>query len=77
MVWRGTGAHSKADGSHDVRAAQRLVLTQRVRSRESLLMAVAIADSFYPSGKLRGVLTRLSARRFWGGIYNLVQKGRG
>ena len=45
MVWRGTGAHSKADGSHDVRAAQRLVLTQRVRSRESLLMAAAIADS--------------------------------
>ena len=45
MSWRGTGASATADGSHDVRAAQRLIVTGRVRATESLLMASAIANS--------------------------------
>ena len=45
LHWRGTGAHRHADGSHDVRAWQRAVLSGEFRSRESLLMASAIKDS--------------------------------
>ena len=45
MSWRGTGASATADGSHDVRAAQRLILTGRVAARESLVMGSAIANS--------------------------------
>jgi len=45
MVWRGTGAHAKADGSHDVRAFQRRVLSGGFRASESLLMASAIKES--------------------------------
>jgi len=45
MRWRGTGASAKADGSFDVRAFQRAVLTGRVSSEESLLMASAIGES--------------------------------
>lgn len=53
MTWRGTGASATADGSHDVRAAQRLILTGRVRSVESLVLASAVASSslrFDPAG---------------------------
>ena len=36
---------AKADGSHDVRALQRLVLTRKLRTLESLLLADAIKSS--------------------------------
>ena len=45
MVWRGTGASSTADGSHDCRAFQRGVVSGRLRSAPSLLMMHAIAES--------------------------------
>ena len=45
IQWRGTGAHSHADGSHDVRAAQRLIMSCRLKTRESLVMRSAIANS--------------------------------
>ena len=45
LVWRGQGASATADGSADVRAFQRLVLSRSLRVRESLLLASAIADS--------------------------------
>ena len=45
MVWRGMGAHAKADGSHDVRAYQKRVLQRRFKLTESLLMASAIKES--------------------------------
>ena len=45
ITWRGTGAHATADGSHDVRAAQRLILGGKLKTRESLVMRKAIADS--------------------------------
>ena len=37
--WRGTGASSAADGSHDLRSLQSQVLTTRIYSRPSLLLA--------------------------------------
>ena len=45
MTWRGVGASAKADGSHDVRSLQRLVLTRKLRTRETLLLADAIKAS--------------------------------
>ena len=45
MRWRGTGAHAKADGSHDVRAFQRRALSGRLLSRDSLLVASALSES--------------------------------
>ena len=45
IKWRGTGAHAMADGSHDVRAAQRLIMSGKLKSRESLVMRSAIANS--------------------------------
>ena len=44
MVWRGTGAHKRADGSHDLRAFQRAVLTRQWATAESLLWRHAIAS---------------------------------
>ena len=43
--WRGTGAHANADGSHDVRAFQRWVLSGRLRTLQNLVMRAAIAGS--------------------------------
>ena len=43
--WRGAGASPTADGSHDVRSFQKLVLSGRLRLEESLLMASAIKAS--------------------------------
>ena len=43
--WRGAGGSPTADGSHDVRAFQKLVLSGRLRLEESLLMASAIKAS--------------------------------
>ena len=45
ISWRGMGAHAKADGSHDVRAAQRMIMSGKLKSKESLVMRKAIADS--------------------------------
>lgn len=45
MEWRGVGASATADGSHDVRAFQRLVLGGKLRIAESLLMRAAIGES--------------------------------
>ena len=45
MTWRGTGASSRADGSHDVRAFQRAVISGKVRAIETVLMAAAIKET--------------------------------
>ena len=46
MQWRGQGASATADGSAPTCAAfQRLVLSRKLRVRESLLMASAIMES--------------------------------
>ena len=45
MSWRGVGASAKADGSHDVRSLQKLVLTRKLRTLESLLLTDAIKSS--------------------------------
>ena len=45
MHWRRQGPGATADGSADVRAFQRLVLARKVRVKESLLLASAIAES--------------------------------
>ena len=42
ITWRGMGASARADGSHDVRALQKLVLTRNLRTLKSLLLADAI-----------------------------------
>ena len=44
-IARGTGASATADGSHDVISFQRAVMSERIASPESLLMASAIRDS--------------------------------
>ena len=43
--WRGQGASSKADGSHDVRAFQKAVAGKKLRTRGSTLLESAIANS--------------------------------
>ena len=45
IQWRGTGAHAKADGSHDVRAFQNAVMGRRVAVGQSLLWASALSGS--------------------------------
>ena len=45
IQWRGTGAHQKADGSHDVRAFQRAVLQQAIAAPPNLAIESAIAES--------------------------------
>ena len=45
MEWRGQGASARADGSHDVRAAQRVVLSRKLRTLQSLLLESAIKES--------------------------------
>lgn len=45
IMWRGQGAAASADGSHDVRAFQKFVLSGRLRIGESLMMAAAIKSS--------------------------------
>ena len=45
ITWRGVGASAKADGSHDVRSLQKLVLTRKLRTVENLLLDTAIAAS--------------------------------
>ena len=45
VAWRGQGASATADGSHDVRAFQRLVRTCRLKTRGSVMLESAIASS--------------------------------
>ena len=45
LIKRGTGAHAKAEGSHDVREFQTRVANGEIKALESLLMAQAIAES--------------------------------
>ena len=45
VQWRGQGASATADGSHDVRAFQRLVRGERLRTTGSTMLEVAIASS--------------------------------
>ena len=45
MEWRGQGAAAGADGSHDVRAFQRLVMSGRLKVAKSLLMRSAVGAS--------------------------------
>ncbi|MDE0219357.1 MAG: terminase large subunit [Spirochaetaceae bacterium] len=45
VYWRGQGASATADGSHDVRAFQRLVVSRRLRTRGSVMLEAAIASS--------------------------------
>ena len=45
ISWRGMGAHAKADGSHDVRAAQRMIISGKLKCKPSLVMRKAIQDS--------------------------------
>ena len=45
MEWRGMGASARADGSHDVRATQRAILSRKLRTAESLLLEHAIKEA--------------------------------
>ena len=45
IVWRGTGASKTADGSFDVRAFQKGILSGWLKHGDSLLMAAAVAGS--------------------------------
>ena len=45
MTWRGMGAAARADGSHDVRATQKLILSRQLRTTQSLLLESAIKES--------------------------------
>ena len=45
MVWRGTGASARADGSHDCRAFQNAVASGRVSVRKSTLWRQALAGA--------------------------------
>ena len=71
MTWRGQGASAVADGSHDVRAFQKRVLSRRFACASSLLMASAISESAIDfdaignprldKGRARGRIDALSA----------------
>ena len=45
IVWRGSGASPVADGTHDVTAFQKMVLSRTLKLRESRLLLSAITDS--------------------------------
>ena len=86
MVWRGVGAHARADGSHDVRAFQRRVLGGGFRMAESLLMVSAIKESIIrrdPAGnpaldkhRQRGRIDALQAAVISAGLAELHAKPR-
>ena len=66
MEWRGQGAAATADGSHDVRALQRLILSGRLAVPVSLAFRHAVRESIIrrdPSGN-----PALDKRRFRGRI---------
>ena len=45
MAWRGMGAAAKADGSHDIRASQRAVLSRKLRTSQNLVLETSIKES--------------------------------
>ena len=45
IVWRGCGASAIADGSHDIRAFQKMIYAKATKARKSLLMRSAISES--------------------------------
>ena len=49
VEWRGQGASATADGSHDIRAFQRLVLGGKLGVVESWLLRSAISESVHPA----------------------------
>ena len=81
LVWRGMGASSKADGSHDVRALQKRVLSRSLFMAENLLVASAIKNSVIrrdasgnpalDKGKQRGRIDPLSALVIASGLSEL------
>ena len=81
MAWRGTGASSRADGSHDVRALQKRVLSRNLFMAESLLMTSALKNSVIrrdaagnpalDKGKQRGRIDPLSALVIAAGLSEL------
>ena len=81
VEWRGQGASGTADGSHDVRAFQRKVLSRRIKIAQSLMMTSAIKASsvrFDSSGnpalekaKARGRIDALSAAVIACGLWEL------
>ena len=81
MFWRGMGASAKADGSHDVRAAQRRVLSRNLFMVESMIMTSAIKNSVIrrdaagnpalSQGQKRGRIDPLSALVIASGLSEL------
>ena len=81
MVWRGMGASAKADGSHDVRALQKRVLSRSLFLVESVLMTSAIKSSLIrrdaagnpalSQGQKRGRIDPLSALVIASGLSEL------
>ena len=81
MVWRGMGASAKADGSHDVRALQKRVLSRSLFVVESLILTSAIKNSVIrrdaagnpalSQGKKRGRIDPLSALVIASGLSEL------
>ena len=85
MEWRGQGASGAADGSHDVRALQRLVPRERLAVPESLLLRSAVSEAIIrrdASGnpalnkrRERGRIDALSACVIVAGLAELVGAG--
>ena len=83
MEWRGQGASAGADGSHDVRSFQRLVLSGKLAVSPSLLLRSAVASSemrYDASGnpaldkrKARARIDALSAATIAAGLGELFQ----
>ena len=83
MLWRGQGASAGADGSHDVRSFQRLVLGGRLKVAESLLLRSAVASSelrydnagnpALSKGKARARIDALSAAVIAAGLGEMYQ----
>ena len=83
QVWRGLGSGAVADGSHDVRAFQRAVLTRWLKCGESLLMQHAIAESSVSrdsrgnpaldKGRLRGRIDVLQAAVIAAGLAERIR----
>ena len=87
IAWRGQGASAKADGSHDVRAFQRMVLSHRLVTEESLIMEHAISESslrYDGSGnpaldkaRAKGRIDALQAAVIACGLSTMVREKRG
>ena len=81
MAWRGQGASSRADGSHDLRSLQKRVLSRDLFMAQNLLMTSAIKNSLIrrdgsgnpalDKGKQRGRIDPLSALVIAAGLSEL------